>query len=191
MKPSEIETLEQFVEHARSLRAASQEAEARFLLFLREFEIGREDLWKVGGAVTFDSFLQSNQIVNAARYRNFCAGASLLGDGSLRAGAAATIEAGRFSQPTKEGIRQFQTNVDAYRDVHGSAPSGQTAHEWVKQLDEKPPKVIGQASRLRTLEAENQALRADKRDLERKLAAAQKEIGKLERLLGKSKSKAA
>lgn len=173
----ELQSLDDFVKVARQLRQESEEAEARFLLFLREFELHREDLWKTAGVASFDSFLQSSQLINCARYRNFCAGARLLSDVE-KAGAGAAVAAAAFKQPTTEGMRKFEENVAAFRSVHGAPPSEQTARDWVRQLDEKSPKVVRQATRLRELEAENQALKAENRELRRKVQVAERELAR-------------
>lgn len=172
---TELNTLEDFLGAARKLRDASEEAEARFLVFLREFEVAREDLWKTGGVVSYESFLQTTQLINPARYRNFCAGAKLIKD-PIAAGSAATQAAASFKAPTTEALAKFEENAAAFREVHGVAPSEQTAKAWVKQLDDAGPKVVRQASRLRQLEAENQALRAENKELRRKLAKTEKEL---------------
>lgn len=184
-RTKQLKSIDEFIEHAKRLRADAEEAEARFLLFLREFELKREDLWKTAGVASFDGFLQSTQLCNTARYRNFVAGAEVVQGEAEGIGAAATIAAGHFRTPTEEATKEYVSRCEKFRDVHGVGPSEQTSREWVKQLDQAEPKVVRQASRLRQLEAENQQLRADKRTLERKLATALKEIEKLEKRLGK------
>lgn len=172
---TELNSLDDFINYARKLRDASEEAEARFLVFLREFELTREDLWKTGGVISYESFLQTMQLINPARYRNFCAGAKLIKD-PIAAGSAATQAAAGFRSPTIEALEKFEQNAAAFREVHGVAPSEQTARGWVKQLDDTGPKVVRQASRLRQLEAENQALRAENRALKSKLAKTEKDL---------------
>lgn len=171
-----------------SLELEEVEAEAKFLLFLREFELNREDLWKTAGVAAFDGFLQSTQLCNTARYRNFVAGVRLVHGEAEGIGAAAVIAAGHFRAPTEEATREFVNRCEKFRDVHGVGPSEQTSREWVKQLDQAEPKVVRQASRMRQLEAENQELKANNRKLTRDLALANKEIDKLLKQLGKSKA---
>jgi len=183
-----LKSIDEFIEQAKRLRTDAEDAEARFLLFLREFELKREDLWKTAGVAAFDGFLQSTQLCNSARYRNFVAGTSVVHGDAEGIGANATIAAGHFRTPTQEATKEFVSRCGKFRDVHGVAPSEQTSREWVKQLDQAEPKVVRQASRLRQLEAENQQLKADKRGLERKLSVALKEIEKLEKQLGKSRA---
>ena len=174
-----IKSIDEFINIAKELRGNAEAAEASFLLFLREFELQREDLWKVTGTISFDGFLQSAQLCNVARYRNFVAGSAVVQESSERIGASATVAAGAFKAPTAEAAREFVSRCEKFREVHEVAPSEQTARTWVNQLDQHQPKVVRQANRMRQLEAENQQLRAENRELERKLKAAEKEIAKL------------
>lgn len=201
-----LKTVEEFIEQAKTLRSNAEQAEASFLMFLREFELQREDLWNTAGVQTFDSFLQSSQICNVARYRNFVAGTKIIDDVHQESktghsskqksaqstaeaiGASATIAAATFRAPTKEASVEFVSRCGKFREVHGSPPSEQTARTWVKQLDQAEPKVVRQANRMHQLEAENVTLKAEKRVLERKLASALKEVERLEKQLGKARA---
>ena len=162
-----LKSIDEFIEQAKRLRTDAEDAEARFLLFLREFELKREDLWKTAGVAAFDGFLQSTQLCNSARYRNFVAGTSVVHGDAEGIGANATIAAGHFRTPTQEATKEFVSRCGKFRDVHGVAPSEQTSREWVKQLDQAEPKVVRQASRLRQLEAENQQLKDENARLNR------------------------
>lgn len=175
-----IKTIEQFAEEAVRLRQNAEAAEAEFLLFLRTFELEREDLWKTAGIVSYDGFLQSLQLCNTARYRNFVAGAKIVED-ARAIGADATVAAGAFKSPTEEAAREYVSRCEKFRVVHGTGPSEQHAKTWVKQLDQAEPKVVRQASRMAQLEAENQKLRSENRELQRKLTTANKELEKLRR----------
>lgn len=182
---TEIGSIDDFLEHAKRLRSNAEAAEVEFLSFLRDFEVSREDLWKTAGVASYDSFLQSLALCNPARYRNFITGTNVIRDRTTSIGAAATIAAARFRQPTVEAVSEYVARCENFREIHEVAPSEQTARSWVKQLDQAEPKVVRQVSRLRQLEAENQQLRAESRQFQAKLKEAEKLIDRLQKELGK------
>lgn len=192
-----IKTVQDFLNEARRLKAEAHAAEARFLLFIRTFEIEHERLWKTGGVTCFETFLQSTQLVNVARYRSFCAGLAAtaaveapnvkdeaeatkaIEPAVVRRGADAMVELGKFKHPTPEAVKQYGEYSDRFVEVHGDSASEQTHREWRKRLDASVPRIVTAASRMAQLRAENEALRAENRELKRKLERAEKELARL------------
>ena len=96
-------------------------------------------------------------------------------------GADATIELGKFREPTPEKVARFDEFARSFGAVHDDQASEQTSRGWRKTIEGPAPRVVQTASKLGQLEAENQALRAENRELKRKLAAAEKELAKLKK----------
>jgi hypothetical protein len=174
----QIKNLDEFIEQAKVLREQAEEAEARFLLFLRAFERSRPDLWKTAGVQTFDSFLQSAALVNPARYRNFVSGVDIIPGAAERIGAGAMIAAASFKDPLKVTIDEYVKRCSKFREYHGVSPSEQTARNWVRQLEPSEPSVVTRTTRIHQLEAEVQQLRAQVRQLTREKADLEKQLGK-------------
>lgn len=154
-------TLEEIIDQAKMLRAKAERARAEFFIFLQHVETQEQEAWKIGGCETFDMFLLSNHICESASYREFIAGMEKLGgeEAALIAGAEATRAARQLQ--TSEAAIKFVEQCAAFREVHGVAPSAQTAKNYAARLEPKAPAVMRQVTELSKMRATVEKLRAD------------------------------
>lgn len=180
---SKIETLADFLQAALSLRARTEEALARYLIFLRTFEQTRKDIWGSAGCETFESFVQTHHLINVASYRNFCVATGMMTTEQLLAiGAEAAVEAASFRSPDPQKITAFVDRALSFRKMNGGvAPSGQTARQWVLQIDPREPRVVASANKMAMLEAELVDARQKIKVLERENAVLKKQLEKQEK----------
>lgn len=153
------------------LRLNKEQAEAKFLLRLREVEETEMDLLRTAGCETFDRFLKSTKLMDSARYRSFVAGLEKIGpERALEIGAEATIEASAVLDG-EATVKKYTAAVLDWRQEHrGVFPSAEVAAHILRQVE--PREEIPQASRTQSevrrlknriaeLEAENAKLRAE------------------------------
>lgn len=183
-------TIDEVIVEARRLQSAMREAETEFYLFLRWVETDRRDVWEVGGSATFIGWLTSNQLCEPVSYEKFLKGMAKVSAEPIRQTEVTrelgveVVKAlsgykGDIVEPEK--LTQLKTMARSFEQVHERKAGESTSRDWIQRLQPQLPKVVGQASRLKQLEAENQRLRAENRELTRKLKAAEDELLKLRR----------
>jgi hypothetical protein len=188
-------TISEVLAEARRLQAAMRNAASDFFLFLRWIETEREDVWRAGGCETFVGWLTSHAMCEPMQYTEFAVGLGKVARAPdkqkeiARALGADTVRAlksykGESIEPEK--VELLVAHTRAFEEIHERKPGEQTAKNWIGRIQPKVPKILGQASKLRQLEAENQRLRAENRDLERKLKLAESELTKLRKASGKN-----
>jgi hypothetical protein len=173
---------------ARRLQAAMREAEAEFYLFLRWIETERADIWETGGASTFIGWITSNQLCEPVSYEKFIKGIVKVSSAPERQVEVArelgvevvkALSSYKGDTVEPEKLTRLKTMACAFEEIHERKPGESTSRDWVQRIQPKLPKVVGQAGKLRQLEAENQQLRAENRDLKRRLKDAESELLKL------------
>jgi hypothetical protein len=189
--------LDDLVRHLAKLRLERERVDAMFLLALYEAESTHLALLKANGLESFERFLKSYKLCDAARYRSFVIGLEKIGrEEAKKIGADATIEAASLTGP--KVAPKYVEAIEAWREEHrGVAPTRETAAKILRQVDprEEEPQAVGKQRReddLRIrcaeLESENAKLRAalDKTQKERdeavkRATALSKEITALKR----------
>jgi hypothetical protein len=169
-------TVEQIVADLAELRRVRESADARLMMAIVEIEDGPDmETIRSFGCETIDQFLKSNGICDPARYRNFRAGFTKLGDDKAQAvalGSDAVMAAANLKGGGDATARYVAAIREHSASRAGIKPSFETAQRIVRQVDprEETPRVVQFASTLRTeaarLQAENSELRARVRVLE-------------------------
>lgn len=114
---------EEFIKHAKDLRTNVVNAEFAFLSFLMKGE-GDEEMWRSTGAVSFDGFLESTNLCDSTRYRNFCAGFVAAPDIAESVGVEGVVAAGKFH--TKEARRDLMQELKVSAETNGVPPSARS-----------------------------------------------------------------
>lgn len=161
----------QIMNAIKAARALYEENSVAFLLLLRDVEQQRKDVWSANGILSFDMFLNTYHLINASRYREFCAGYEHIGDPAqaFRMGEGIVAELKKFSRPTAAKLAKMDEWSQAFKVEHKVLPSAQTAREWRNKLEPSDPKSVRFASELNVLRAENQKLRAVIRERDREI----------------------
>jgi hypothetical protein len=170
----------QIMAEIKRLRTNAERGLAVFFVLLQQVEFQRADVWKAAGVETFDMFLNSHHVCNAARYREFCAGLAKLGDPELavRMGEQGTAAVRSLRDATPARVAELDERAGKFQAVHGSPPSKQTVAGWVRDLEPHEPKIKHQFSELGRLRAENQQLRAALRERDRRIVQLERTIAK-------------
>jgi len=186
-------SFDEVVAELKRLRHEAEASAALFLTALYTMETVRDDIWRQAGVESFDMFLNTHHLCNAARYREFCAGLRKLGGDTATAvklGEGATAAARFFQEPTPEKIAELSKRTEAFEEINQVLPSQQHAQTWVKQLEPHEPKVVRQTTELARLRAEVQQLRAQLRQAEQTIRQKDKELDRLKAVTTKRKGKA-
>lgn len=179
---------EELVAEIKRLRSLAERGLAQFFILLTEVEAHRTDVWKSAGIETFDMFLNSHALCNAARYREFCSGFAKLGDPELavRLGDQGTVGMRTMKNPTPQKIFEIDERTKAFIENHGSPPSEQTVISWVRDLEPRESRVIHTFTEIGKLRAENQQLRAALRDRDKKILDLEGRLAKVKKKVKKS-----
>lgn len=179
-------TYEELVDECKRLRAAAEAAEGEFFRFLMRVERDHESVWREAGCSTFEQFLRSNNLVKVDRYALFVKGTERIGETNAAKCVHSTIFIGRQPDPKPKQVAEYIKRVDAFREVHRTAPSEEAAREWSKEVFRRPAeahKTIRRVDELHRLREENKTLRSQ-------LAAAHARIAELEQGARKGKKAA-
>jgi hypothetical protein len=176
-------------EQLRQLREALQNAESAYYMMLGQIENERIDFWNPGKleGFSFDNWLETHHPItpHSAVYRSFLKGSTEVGgdlDTVADMGVHATAELGRFKQLSKAALAEYVTRCKNFRNVHGTAPSEESARAWRHQLDDgHEPRVNTSATKIARLELELRSVRAELRKKEADLKAAKAEIERLKK----------
>jgi len=177
---SNEEKLNEIVTEARSLRQSKEEADARFLLYLRRVEAEQMSLLEACGIGTFAQFLKSHDLCDVARFENFKKGVGLVGEEEAeRLGANPVIALANTRD--RDRVPAFVRAVDAFSDARGGVrPSLQASQRLLRQVDprQEVPRDVGRLTEIDRLTRENAQLRTQVARLTRENAKLKKELEK-------------
>lgn len=173
---------EQLVEQCKQLRAQFERDEARFLIALVRIEQTSMSLLKENGCVRFAQFLKTHHLCDVTRYERFSAGLAIVGvEAAEQIGAEAVCKAAQTTTP--EAAARFVEAAQAFRELNGVAPRGETVTRLLQNTDPRAttPRVVKSTTEINRLREENAQLRGELRE-------ARKRIRSLERQLTSGKS---
>lgn len=168
----------QIITECRRLRSEAEVAEAKFLTFLRKVELEFMDELRANGCDTFERFLKTHGLCDAARYRKFTLGFDKLKldqDTAQQMGVPAVMAGSEIKN--KRRSSSYIDAVVAWKLDHGDVmPKPETAQRLMRQVDPRKeiPQAVRKLSEIDRLRIENSKLRARVRELETELRAAKK-----------------
>lgn len=155
---------ENLIVECKRLRLAFERDEARFLVALSDIEEQHMDMLSQNGCATFENFLKTHNLCDAARYSLFRAGLAKVGrEAAEQIGVQAVLGAARIKEPDKAPA--FVQWAGSFVEQHGTAPSGQAVNRELLtrgfvEPSAKPAQVVKASNELARLRAENAELRA-------------------------------
>jgi hypothetical protein len=191
-----LKRFESFLRKALALRAQLEDAEAKLMYFLVDWE-KRPEFWMCGDYPTFEEVIRKNCIIDLARYARFKRASKVIPIRTVdRVGVSGAIEASRILNPKHRDAMIIA--LDTFRKEQGTVASYDTARRYRKDITGEqsiPAPLVRESKRIelkrKILELQQEATQL-KRELkaERALVAKlTKERDKLKQQLAKARKK--
>jgi len=189
VKTADLHTMTraEFIAEAKALRAAADEAEERYLEFLYQME-SKPEIWRDGGR-SYIEVLEHDVGCAAIRYARYKRVREALGIEALRgAGVHGIIAAGALRTQTAQ--RELLDRARHFQETNGTPPSERSAQDLLREQKLREAVVTTRNSSYAVLVEQCEKLRARVKELESQNAALRAEIRTLKKRRSSAKSAA-